>query len=136
MKRTRKATLATAASLAISAALTGMALTVGAGAAQADPAPVDADSDAFLSALGNSGITGLDPATAVSVGQQVCPMLSEPGQQMADVAGKVAESLGRPLGPATMFTGLAITLFCPSAVSAFANGQSPIPLNLMGLGGF
>jgi hypothetical protein len=132
MKRTRTAALAaTTASLAVSAALTGVAFTVGVAPAQADP-----DTDAFLSALTNSGITGLDPATAVSVGQQVCPMLSEPGQQMADVAGRVSESIGRPLGPATMFTGLAVTLFCPSAVSSIANGNSPIPLDLIGLAGF
>jgi len=128
MKRTRTATIA---SLAISAALTGVALTVGAAPAQADP-----DTDAFLSALGNSGITGIDPATAASVGQQVCPMLSEPGQQMADVAGRVSESIGKPLGPATMFTGLAISWFCPTAVSSIANGESPIPLDLFGLAGF
>ncbi len=129
MKRTRTASLA---SLAISAALTGVALTVGVAPAQADP-----ETDSFLSALSDSGITGIDPATAVSVGQQVCPMLSEPGQQVADVAGRVSESIGRPLGPATMFTGLAITLFCPTAVSSIANGQSPIPLDLIeGLAGF
>jgi hypothetical protein len=36
------------------------------------------------------------------------------------------------LGPATMFTGIAISLFCPTAVSSIANGESPIPLGLLG----
>jgi hypothetical protein len=34
-----------------------------------------------------------------------------------------------------MFTGLAISMFCPAAVSSMANGQSPIaglPLSLPG----
>ena len=122
MKRYR---IASVASLAVSAGLMGLAL--------AAPAQADPETDAFLSALTNSGITGVDPATAVSVGQQVCPMLAEPGQRMADVAAKVSESIGRPLGPATMFTGLAITLFCPGVVSSVANGQSPIPLGLLGI---
>ena len=55
-------------------------------------------------------------------------MLAQPGQDVADVAAKVADEVGRPLGPATMFTGLAIQIFCPGAVASLANGQSPIPL--------
>ena len=69
-------------------------------------------------------LSGIDPGTAVSVGQSVCPMLSEPGQRMADVAGGVADTLGRPFGPATMFTGFAISVFCPSAVARLADGSS------------
>ena len=41
---------------------------------------------------------------------------------MADVAAEVANDLGRPLGPATMFTGLAISIFCPRAVDAMTDG--------------
>ena len=59
----------------------------------------------------------------MSVGQSVCPMLSEPGQQLADVAANVSDAIGRPLGPATMFTGLAITMFCPRAVTALTDGK-------------
>ena len=119
MKRNR---IAAVASLAVSAGLMfGTA-----------PAHADTEANAFLSALTNSGITGIDPGTAVAVGQQVCPMLAEPGQQVADVAAKVSDSIGRPLGPATMFTGLAITLFCPGVVSSLANGQTPLPLGLLG----
>ncbi|CAJ1580765.1 DUF732 domain-containing protein [[Mycobacterium] wendilense] len=115
---------------AVASVAASIALSVG--VATAVPALADPQTDAFVDSLADAGITGLDPATAAEVGHQVCPMLAEPGQQMADVAGRVSESLGRPLGPATMFTGLAITLFCPGAVASVANGESPIPLGLFG----
>ncbi|WP_111512631.1 DUF732 domain-containing protein [Mycobacterium kyogaense] len=102
------------AALAIAAPATA---TVAAAPAQADPGV-----DVFLSALDHYRLGDIDPATAVRVGEQVCPMLSEPGQNMANVAAKVADELGRPLGPATMFTGLTIQLMCPRAVSALTDG--------------
>ncbi|MDT5154033.1 MAG: hypothetical protein QOI01_5766 [Mycobacterium sp.] len=77
-----------------------------------------------------------DPGQAVALGQSVCPMLSQPGQDMADTAAQVADAGGMPLGPATMFTGLAISAFCPGVMGAIGNGQSPIPMDLLGLGGF
>lgn len=98
----------------------------------AAPAQADTIDDAFLSALTDAGIGAADPANAAALGQQVCPMLAEPGQDAADVAAKVADAGGMSLGPATMFTGIAISLFCPTAVSSIANGQSPIPLGLLG----
>lgn len=121
MKRNRIAALA---SLTVSAGLLGCAF--GIAPAQADP------SDAFLDALADSGLTGIDPGNAVAVGQSVCPMLSESGQNVADVASRVSDTLGRPLGPATMFTGVAISIFCPGAVQNIANGQAPLPLGLLG----
>ena len=119
MKRFHTALVAALAAAAMSTAL--------AAPAQADPA------DRFLSDLAGAGLGDIDPATATSVGQQVCPMLAEPGQQMADVAGSVSDALGRPLGPATMFTGLAITMFCPGAVASLANGDMPLSLGMLGL---
>jgi hypothetical protein len=89
----------------------------------AAPAQADTGIDVFLSALQHYRLGDIDPATAVRVGQSVCPMLAEPGQNTADVAGEVAEALGRPLGPATMFTGLAIQLLCPRAVTALTDGR-------------
>ena len=44
-------------------------------------------------------------------------------------AARVADELGRPLGPATMFTGLAIQIFCPRAVVALTDG---VPFSLFG----
>jgi Protein of unknown function (DUF732) len=102
-----------------------LAVALGVAAATSTAAPAQADpADSFLLALDSNGISGIDPATAVSVGQSVCPMLSEPGQRLADVASGVADTHGRPLGPATMFTGLAISVFCPSAVQRLADGAS------------
>ena len=112
---------AIAAALAAGAAATALAVP-----AHADP------STEFLSNLAGAGLGDIDPATATNVGQQVCPMLAEPGQQLADVASGVSDALGRPLGPATMFTGIAITLFCPGAVAQLANGANPIPMDLIG----
>ncbi|WP_163800753.1 DUF732 domain-containing protein [Mycolicibacterium sediminis] len=106
---------------------------VGAAATLAAPAQADPGGDAFIGALSSAGLSGIDPATAVSVGQSVCPMLSEPGQQMADVASGVSDAIGRPLGPATMFTGIAISMFCPGAVASLANGQTPFPLGMLGI---
>ena len=98
----------------------------------AAPAQADPTDDAFLAALTNAGVGSADPANAAALGQQVCPMLAQPGQTAADVATKVADAGGMSLGPATMFTGLAISLFCPAAVTSIANGQSPIPLPFLG----
>jgi hypothetical protein len=98
----------------------------------AAPAQADPTDDEFLSALTNAGVGTADPANAAALGQQVCPMLAQPGQTAADVAANVADAGGMSLGPATMFTGLAISLFCPAAMSSIGSGQSPIPLGLLG----
>ena len=119
MKRFHRAAFA---SLALSGMI-GAAMSLGTGSSAADTA-----TDVFLSALTGSGLSGVDTATAVRVGQSVCPMLAEPGQNVANVAADVADKIGRPLGPATMFTGLAIQVFCPGALAALAYGKSPLPL--------
>jgi hypothetical protein len=97
----------------------------------AAPASADPTTD-FIDSLGTAGIGMGDPAQAADLGQSVCPMLSQPGQDMADTAARVADVGGMSLGPATMFTGLAISAFCPGAMSSLANGESPIPLDLLG----
>jgi uncharacterized protein DUF732 len=106
----------------------------------AAPASADPTTDAFIDSLGSAGVGMGDPGQAAALGESVCPMLSQPGQDMADAAAQVADVGGMSLGPATMFTGLAISAFCPGAMSAMANGESPIPLGLLGglggLGGF
>ncbi|MDZ4270263.1 MAG: DUF732 domain-containing protein [Mycobacterium sp.] len=89
----------------------------------AAPAQADTGIDVFLGALNHYRLGDIDPATAVRVGESVCPMLAEPGQDVANVAARVADELGRPLGPATMFTGLAIQILCPRAVGALTDGR-------------
>lgn len=110
----------------ILAGLSAVALLVAA-PAQADP--VD---DAFIDALGGAGIGAPIPTDAVALGQSVCPMLSQPGQSAADAAAQVADTAGMSLGPATMFTGLAISAFCPGVMASIGNGQTPLPLGLFG----
>ena len=68
----------------------------------------------------------------VAVGQSVCPMLSDPGQNAADVAAKVADTTGMSFGGANMFTGIAISFFCPRVMESIGAGESPIPLGLLG----
>lgn len=99
------------------------------------PASADPTTD-FVDSLGTAGIGMGDPGQAVALGQSVCPMLSQPGQDMADAAATVADMGGMSLGPATMFTGLAISAFCPSVMTSLGNGESPIPLGLLGGFGF
>jgi Protein of unknown function (DUF732) len=114
---------------------------VAAGAGLAGPAHADSSADAFLGALTNAGLGNVDPGNAVELGKSVCPMLADSSQTTADVASKVADMGGMPLGPATMFTGLAVSIICPAAIArigdpatitTFANGQSPIPLSILG----
>jgi hypothetical protein len=101
----------------------------------AAPASADPTSD-FINSVDDAGIGSVDPAQAADLGRSVCPMLSQPGQDMADTAAQVADAGGMSLGPATMFTGLAISAFCPGAMASLANGDSPIPLDLLSsLGG-
>jgi hypothetical protein len=95
------------------------------------PAPVaqaDPTADAFLAAITQAGVGTADPANAIAVGQSVCPMLSDSGQSTADVAAKVADATGMSLGGANLFTGIAISIFCPAMMSSIGTGQSPIPL--------
>jgi hypothetical protein len=113
-----------------------LALTTGllaAAAVVAAPAQADPVEDAFLNAVTEAGVVMGDPGSAVAVGHQVCPMLADPGQNAADVAAKVADMGGMSLGPATMFTGLAISMFCPAMMSSIGNGTSPIPLPFLGI---
>ena len=103
------------------------------GSLMAAPAQADPSADAFLNAVTRAGLGGTtDPANVVAVGQSVCPMLSDPGQNAADAAAKVADATGMSLGGANLFAGLAISFFCPRVVDSIGAGQSPIPLGLLG----
>jgi hypothetical protein len=103
--------------------------------AQADPYTTTTADD-FLGALSSAGITDIDPGSAVELGQSICPLLADRSQNTADIASTVADRLGRPLGPATMFTGIAVSFFCPRAVQDLADGRSPIPLPFLNNFGF
>ena len=115
----------------------GLAAGLIAGAAAfAAPAHADTTTDDFLGALTAAGIDNIDPGQAVALGQSISPLLAERSQNTADIASTVADQIGRPLGPATMFTGIAVSFFCPRAVQDLANGTSPIPLPFLNNLGF
>lgn len=115
--------------LALTTAIAGLLATALMTAAPSGADPAD---DAFLTALDSANVAMTNPQEAVALGQSVCPMLSEPGQSAADAAARVADTAGMSLGPATMFTGLAISVFCPGVVSSLGAGENPLPLGLFG----
>ncbi|AQT79097.1 hypothetical protein B1R94_07135 [Mycolicibacterium litorale] len=119
----------------MTSAVLAAGLMVGA-AALAAPAQADTTVDDFLGALSAAGIDNVDPGQAVALGESICPLLADRSQNTADIASTVSDELGRPLGPATMFTGIAVSYFCPRAMQDLANGQSPIPLPLLNNLGF
>jgi hypothetical protein len=101
--------------------LTMALVPVTAALAVAVPARADTINDSFLSALNNAGVGYNDPASTVSLGQSVCPMLVEPGKSFASVASTVGNN-GISPGMAAFFTGIAISMYCPSMMSSLGNG--------------
>lgn len=92
-------------------------------AAPAEASPVD---EAFLMALSNAGVNYGDPLNAESLGQSVCPMLAQPGGNFAAAATRVRGSSGM-MSPemASMFTTIAIQMYCPSVMADVASGKMP-----------
>lgn len=78
------------------------------------------------------GINGLGPVDAGELERSLCPVLADRGQDAVDVAAKVADDIGRPLGVGTMFTGAAISFLCPRAVDnvtdTLNNGTPLLPI--------
>jgi uncharacterized protein DUF732 len=89
----------------------------------AAPAPADNTNDAFLSALSRANIplAGNNPDLTAQLGQQVCPMLVEPGKSFAQVATTVANNGINP-DLAAFFTGIAISMYCPQMMGSIGNG--------------
>jgi hypothetical protein len=112
--------------------LGSLAVAVGlatAAATLAAPARADTVGDSFLAALTNAGVGFDDPAGTVELGQSVCPMLAEPGGSFASVASRMAGNQGIAADMAGLFTSIAISMYCPSMLSSFADGnwQNAIP---------
>jgi Protein of unknown function (DUF732) len=115
------------------------ALSVGvmaAAAALAAPAQADQTSDPFLSALSSSGVNYGDPAMAASLGQTICPMLAKPGGSFAKTASQIRGDTGLTPDMAGMFTSIAISMYCPSMMTQFANGDFSSLGAIPGLGTF
>jgi hypothetical protein len=97
---------------------------VGIATAVALAAPAHADpltDDSFLSALSTAGIGYNDPASTEQLGQSICPMLVEPGKSMASVYSTVSNNGINP-DMAAFFTGIAISMYCPSMMTSLGNG--------------
>jgi phosphoribosylformylglycinamidine (FGAM) synthase-like enzyme len=129
-------------SLGMTAKVSGaLAISFAVAAVAAAPARADAVSDNFLSALTNSGVSYGDPGTAVSMAQSICPLLAQPGGNFAGVASQMGGTNGVSPGMASLFTTIAISMYCPSMMASIANGnwlggasQAGIP-GLAGLSG-
>jgi len=89
--------------------------------AAADTTDVADTVDDVLSALDGLGNGNLSPVDAGEVSRALCPVLADRGQDAVDIAAKVADGIGRPLGVGTMFTGTAISFLCPRAVDNVAD---------------
>jgi Protein of unknown function (DUF732) len=88
----------------------------------AAPAHADPVTDnSFLGALTNAGIGYNDPASTEQLGQSICPMLVEPGKSMASVYSTVTNNGINPQ-MAAFFTGIAISMYCPSMMTGIGNG--------------
>ncbi|KUH80398.1 MULTISPECIES: DUF732 domain-containing protein [unclassified Mycobacterium] len=87
-------------------------------AAPAQAEPID---DSFLAALSDAGVAFDNPTDTVALGRSVCPMLVEPGKNVARVYSQVADN-GVPPEIAAFFTGIAISMYCPQAISSIGNG--------------
>jgi hypothetical protein len=128
--------LSISVSSVIKAKRTVTAILVGTATAMALAAPASADPTAdnsFLSALTDAGIGYNDPASTEQLGRSICPMLVEPGKSLASVYSTVSNNGINPQ-MAAFFTGIAISMYCPSAMSSIGNGTF---LNqLSGLNGF
>ena len=97
---------------------------VGVATAVTVAAPAHADSiadNSFLNALSNAGVGYNDPASTEALGRSICPMLVEPGKSLASVYSTVTDNGINP-DMAAFFTGIAISMYCPSMMSGIGNG--------------
>jgi hypothetical protein len=109
----------------LTATLVGVASAVTLAApASADPAP----DTSFLNALTSAGIGYNDPASTEQLGRSICPMLVEPGKNLASVYSTVSNNGINPQ-MAAFFTGIAISMYCPSMMSSIGNGTFLNQLN-------
>lgn len=89
-------------------------------AAPASADPVN-NNNSFLNALNSAGIGYGDPASTEQLGQSICPMLVEPGKNLASVYSRVSNNGINP-DMAAFFTGIAISMYCPQMMGSIGNG--------------
>ena len=102
--------------LALGAALVTVA------AAFTAPAEANPADDDFIDALNHAGVEFGEPGNAMAVGQSICPMLAQPGGNLAAIAASVSH---RGMSPqmARMFTTIAIQMYCPQEMANIAGGN-------------
>src|SRR6516165_5753908 len=93
-----------------------------AAAAFAAPAEADPNDDNFIDALNHAGVEFGQPGNAMAVGQSVCPMLAQPGGNIAAVVANVSHK-GMSPQMAKMFTTIAIQMYCPEEMANIASGN-------------
>lgn len=130
MIRSARRHLHTIPVVALTAALVTTATAV------ATPANADPTNDAFLNALNNAGVNYDDPNQAVQLGQSLCPALAQPGGSLASSAATVNGQNGISAAMAGLFTSIAISMYCPSMVNSFANGDFSNLPQIPGVPGF
>ncbi|KZS62098.1 DUF732 domain-containing protein [Mycobacterium ostraviense] len=106
--------------------LAGSAVLFTAAAAFAAPAQAGPIDDAFIGALSQAGVNYGDAGNAVALGQSVCSTLSRPGGSFNSAAATVvAAGTGMPKPMAQIFTSIAISTYCPQAMTDMATGNLP-----------
>lgn len=108
-------------------------------AAAISSAPANADNEYdndFLAALANAGVGVSDPAIATAVGESVCSTLQQSGPDAVNTAANVAQSVGISPGAAGLFTGIAVSAYCPQLLSTLASKNFAIPQLPVALPGF
>ena len=98
----------------------------------AAPAHADPIDDTFLAALTDGGMSYANPADTAALGRTMCPMLVEPGKNLAGIYSQVSNN-GVPPQMAAFFTGIAISMYCPQMMSGLGNGTFLNWLQMPGL---
>nr|WP_293314968.1 DUF732 domain-containing protein [Mycobacterium sp.] len=93
-----------------------------AAAAFSAPAEADPADDNFIDALNHAGVEFGEPGNAMAVGQSICPMLAQPGGNVAAVVANVSHR-GMSPGMARIFTTIAIQTYCPEEMANIAGGN-------------
>nr|WP_244232243.1 DUF732 domain-containing protein [Mycobacterium innocens] len=117
--------------------MAGSAMLLAAAAALAAPAEAGTIDDAFINALTEAGVNYGDPASTVDLGRSVCSTLARPGGSFNSAAATVvAAGTGMPKPMAQIFTSIAISTYCPQAMTDVATGNLPGLPQIPGIPGF
>jgi hypothetical protein len=99
------------------------------------PAQADPVDSSFTNVLGNAGVgdSGLIVNAIAQMGQAICPLLVQPGSDLASGATQLSGNGGLAPTIAGAVTGMAIQATCPNAMTQLANGNIAPLLQLLGM---